>query len=203
MLKEGEQAPAFRATADDGKTVSLADYRGRNLVLYFYPKADTTGCTHQAVEFTAAMEQFRRANAAIMGCSGDSVEAQAKFKAKYDLNFPLLADTEFEVIGPYGARRMKSFFGKSFLGIVRIDVLDRPRRKNSQNLAQGHAAGSRRRSPRRDQAGLSTQGNAAPSISIPRRSRATYKVTRSESPTCSMRALSIRRTPATRAATSA
>lgn len=119
MLKEGEQAPAFRATADDGKTVSLADYRGKNLVLYFYPKADTTGCTHQAVEFTAAMEQFRRANAAIVGCSGDSVEAQAKFKAKYDLNFPLLADTEFSVIGPYGARRMKSFFGKSFLGIVR------------------------------------------------------------------------------------
>ena len=119
MLKQGDKAPDFRATADDGKTVSLADYRGKNLVLYFYPKADTTGCTHQAVEFTAAMEQFKRANAAIVGCSGDIVEAQAKFKAKYDLNFPLLADTEFDVIGPYGARRMKSFFGKSVLGIVR------------------------------------------------------------------------------------
>ncbi len=119
MLKQGDKAPDFRATADDGKTVTLADYRGKNLVLYFYPKADTTGCTHQAVEFTAAMEQFKRANAAIVGCSGDTVEAQAKFKAKYGLNFPLLADTEFQVIGAYGARRMKSFFGKSSLGIVR------------------------------------------------------------------------------------
>jgi len=119
MMKQGDKAPDFRATADDGKTVSLADYRGKNLVLYFYPKADTTGCTHQAVEFTAAMEQFERANAAIVGCSGDTVEAQEKFKAKYSLNFPLLADTEFKVIGAYGARRMKSFFGKSALGIVR------------------------------------------------------------------------------------
>jgi thioredoxin-dependent peroxiredoxin len=119
VLEQGDTAPDFRATADDGKTVALADYRGKNLVLYFYPKADTTGCTHQAVEFTAAMEQFRRANTAIVGCSGDSIEAQAQFKAKYDLNFPLLADTEFKVIGPYGAQRMKSFFGKSFLGIVR------------------------------------------------------------------------------------
>ncbi len=120
MLKEGEQAPGFSVTADDGKKVSLADYGGRNLILYFYPKADTTGCTHEAVEFTKAMDQFEQANAAVVGCSGDSVEAQAKFKAKYNLNFPLLADTEFEVIGPYDARRMKSFFGKSFLGIVRM-----------------------------------------------------------------------------------
>lgn len=120
MLKEGDQAPEFRATADDGKTVSLADYRGKNLVLYFYPKADTTGCTHEAVEFTKASEQFEALNTEVVGCSGDSVEAQAHFKTKYKLNFPLLADTEFDVVGPYGARRMKSFFGKSFLGIVRM-----------------------------------------------------------------------------------
>ena len=120
MLKEGERAPGFSVSADDGKKVSLADYGGKNLILYFYPKADTTGCTHEAVEFTKAMDQFEQTNAAVVGCSGDSVEAQAKFKAKYNLNFPLLADTEFEVIGPYDARRMKSFFGKSFLGIVRM-----------------------------------------------------------------------------------
>lgn len=120
MLKEGEQAPDFGVIADDGKIVALADYRGKNLILYFYPKADTSGCTHEAVEFTKAMDDFERLNTAIVGCSGDSVEAQAKFKAKYDLNFPLLADTEFAVIGPYDARRMKSFFGKSFLGIVRM-----------------------------------------------------------------------------------
>lgn len=120
MLKEGDQAPDFSVTADDGKKVSLADYRGRNLVLYFYPKADTTGCTHEAVEFTKAMDEFERVNTSIVGCSGDTVEAQAKFKAKYGLNFPLLADTNFDVVGPYEARRMKSFFGKSFLGIVRM-----------------------------------------------------------------------------------
>lgn len=119
MLKEGDKAPGFRVAADDGRTVSLADYTGQNVVLYFYPKADTTGCTSEAMQFRDAIKDFKAANAAIVGCSGDSVAAQAKFKAKYMLNFPLLADTEFEVIEPYGARRMKSFFGKTALGIVR------------------------------------------------------------------------------------
>jgi thioredoxin-dependent peroxiredoxin len=119
VLKEGDKAPGFRVTADDGRTVSLADYTGQNVVLYFYPKADTTGCTSEAIQFRDAIKDFKAANAAIVGCSGDSVAAQAKFKAKYMLNFPLLADTEFEVIEPYGARRMKSFFGKTALGIVR------------------------------------------------------------------------------------
>lgn len=119
MLKEGDKAPGFRVTADDGRTVSLADYSGQNVILYFYPKADTTGCTSEAMQFRDAIKDFKAANAAIVGCSGDSVAAQAKFKAKYMLNFPLLADTKFEVIEPYGARRMKSFFGKTALGIVR------------------------------------------------------------------------------------
>jgi thioredoxin-dependent peroxiredoxin len=119
MLKEGDKAPGFRCTADDGSTVSLADYKGRNLVLYFYPKADTTGCTSEAIQFRDALKDFEAVNAAIVGVSGDSVAAQVKFKAKYDLNFPLLADTKFDVIEAYGARRMKSFFGKTALGIVR------------------------------------------------------------------------------------
>lgn len=119
MLKEGDKAPNFRCTADDGSTVALADFKGRNLILYFYPKADTTGCTSEAIQFRDMLGGFRAANAAILGVSGDSVAAQAKFKAKYDLNFPLLADTKFDVIEAYGARRMKSFFGKTALGIVR------------------------------------------------------------------------------------
>jgi peroxiredoxin Q/BCP len=119
VLKEGDRAPNFRVKADDGRTVSLADFNGQNVILYFYPKANTTGCTHEAIGFRDALKAFKAANTAILGCSGDSVEAQAKFKAKYDLNFPLLADTEFEVVEAYAARRMKSFFGKSFLGIVR------------------------------------------------------------------------------------
>ncbi len=119
MLKEGEAAPGFNATADDGSKISLADYRGRNLVLYFYPKANTSGCTHESVEFRDALKDFEALNTAVAGCSGDSVEDQTKFKTRYKLNFPLLADTEFEVVEAYKARRMKSFFGKSFLGIVR------------------------------------------------------------------------------------
>jgi peroxiredoxin Q/BCP len=119
MLKEGDKAPDFRCTADDGSTVSLADFKGHNLVLYFYPKADTTGCTSEAIQFRDMLGDFEAANAAIVGASGDSVAAQAKFKEKYDLNFPLLADTKFDVIEAYGARRMKSFFGKTALGIVR------------------------------------------------------------------------------------
>lgn len=120
MLKAGDKAPAFRATADDGKTISLSDYKGKNLVLYFYPKANTSGCTHEAMEFSSALDDFAKLNTAVVGCSGDSVESQTKFKNRYKIKFPLLADTEFDVIEPFGARRMKTFFGKSFLGIVRM-----------------------------------------------------------------------------------
>jgi thioredoxin-dependent peroxiredoxin len=119
VLKEGEAAPNFSATADDGSKVSLSDYRGRNIVLYFYPKANTSGCTHESVEFRDALKDFEAVNTTIVGCSGDSTADQTKFKTRYKLNFPLLADTEFEVVEAYEARRMKSFFGKSFLGIVR------------------------------------------------------------------------------------
>jgi len=144
VLKAGDAAPEFMVVADDGQQVSLADYKGRNLILYFYPKADTTGCTHEAVEFRSAIDQFNAANTGIVGCSGDSVEAQAKFKAKYDLNFPLLADTEFDVIEAYGARRMKTFFGKSFLGIVRTSFWIGPdgkiRKVWEKVTPKGHAA---------------------------------------------------------------
>jgi peroxiredoxin Q/BCP len=144
VLKEGDRAPNFRVKADDGRTVSLADFRGQNVILYFYPKANTSGCTHEAIGFRDALKDFKAANAAIVGCSGDSVEAQARFKAKYDLNFPLLADTEFEVVEAFGARRMKSFFGKSFLGIVRttfwIGSDGKIRKVWPKVTAKGHAA---------------------------------------------------------------
>jgi thioredoxin-dependent peroxiredoxin len=87
--------------------------------LYFYPKANTSGCTNESIQFRDALPKFKALNAEIVGCSGDSVQAQTKFKQNYSLNFPLLADTEFQVVEAYGARRMKSFYGKSFLGIVR------------------------------------------------------------------------------------
>jgi len=144
MLKEGDKAPDFRCPADDGKTIALADFKGRNLVLYFYPKADTTGCTSEAIQFRDMLAEFEAADAAIVGCSGDSEAAQAKFKAKYDLNFPLLADTEFDVIEAYGARRMKSFFGKTALGIVRSSFWIGPdgkiRKIWPKVVVKGHAA---------------------------------------------------------------
>jgi peroxiredoxin Q/BCP len=144
MLKEGDQAPDFCVTADDGRTISLSDYKGKNLILYFYPKANTTGCTHEAVEFRDAIEEFGSAKTGIVGCSADSAESQTSFKTKYKLNFPLLADTEFAVIEAYNARRMKSFFGKSFLGIVRmtfwIDSEGKIRRIWNRVTPKGHAA---------------------------------------------------------------
>jgi peroxiredoxin Q/BCP len=144
VLKEDDKAPDFRATADDGKIVSLADYKGQNVILYFYPKADTSGCTSEAIQFRDAIKDFKAANAAIVGCSGDSVAAQAKFKAKYKLNFPLLADTKFDVIQAYGARRMKSFFGKTALGIVRstfwIGSDGKIRKTWPKVTVKGHAA---------------------------------------------------------------
>jgi thioredoxin-dependent peroxiredoxin len=144
MLKEGDRAPAFHTTADDGEKIALADYQGKNLVLYFYPKANTSGCTHEAVEFSSALEQFSAINAAVVGCSGDSVEAQTKFKTRYKIQFPLLADTEFDVIDAFGARRMKTFFGKSFLGIVRMTFWIGPdgiiRKVWEKVTPKGHAA---------------------------------------------------------------
>ncbi len=144
MPNEGEAAPSFNVTADDGSKISLADYRGQNLVLYFYPKANTSGCTHESVEFRDALKDFKDLNTAVVGCSGDSIEDQTKFKTRYKLNFPLLADTEFEVVEAYKARRMKSFFGKSFLGIVRTTFLIGPdgkiRKIWPKVTVKGHAA---------------------------------------------------------------
>jgi thioredoxin-dependent peroxiredoxin len=144
MLKPGDRAPDFHATADDGSTLSSSDYRGQNLILYFYPKANTAGCTHEAVEFSSALEQFKAADTAVVGCSGDSVDAQTKFKTRYKLRFPLLADTNFDVIEAFGARRMKTFFGKSFLGIVRMTYWIGPdgriRKVWEKVTPQGHAA---------------------------------------------------------------
>jgi peroxiredoxin Q/BCP len=120
MLKEGDKAPDFSATADDGSTVSLGDYAGKNLILYFYPKANTPGCIHEANAFRNDIAKYDALNTKIVGVSADTVESQTKFKDKHSLNFPLLADTEFKVISAYDARRMKSFLGKTYMGIVRM-----------------------------------------------------------------------------------
>lgn len=145
MIEEGAIAPDFRVLGDDGKEVSLSDFAGRrDVVLYFYPKANTTGCTHEAQEFRDLKKDFDKLGVTILGCSADSVAAQAKFKANYNLNFTLLSDPEFKVIEAYGARRMKSFLGRSFLGIVRCTAWigrDGKIRKAWPSVsAKGHAA---------------------------------------------------------------
>jgi thioredoxin-dependent peroxiredoxin len=144
MLKEGDPAPVFRLAADDGREISLADFRGKHVVLYFYPKASTPGCTTEAIEFRDRKRDFDKLKAILLGCSADSVQAQAKFKARQKLNFALLSDPDFTVVEPYGARRMKSFLGKSYLGIVRSTVLIGPDGKVEKIWAtaksKGHAA---------------------------------------------------------------
>jgi peroxiredoxin Q/BCP len=144
MLKEGETAPPFQLRADDGREISLKDLHGKHVALYFYPKASTPGCTTEAIEFRELKRDFDKLNAVVLGCSADSVEALAKFKAKQKLNFPLLSDPDFAVIEAYDARRMKSFLGKSYLGIVRSTVLVGPDGKVEKIWAtaksKGHAA---------------------------------------------------------------
>jgi len=144
MLNEGDIAPPFRLLTDDGHEVSLADLRGKHVALYFYPKASTPGCTTEAVEFREVKDEFDKLNAIVLGCSADTVEALARFKVKQKLNFPLLSDPDFDVIEAYGARRMKSFLGKSYLGIVRSTVLIGPDGKVEKiwptAKSKGHAA---------------------------------------------------------------
>ncbi|HWF13051.1 MAG TPA: thioredoxin-dependent thiol peroxidase [Candidatus Acidoferrales bacterium] len=144
MLKESDPAPDFRLPADDGSEIALKDLRGKHVALYFYPKASTPGCTTEAIEFRDLKKDFDKLNAIILGCSADAVAALAKFKAKQRLNFPLLSDPNFTVIEAYDARRMKSFLGKSFLGIVRSTVLVGPDGKIekiwSTAKSKGHAA---------------------------------------------------------------
>lgn len=144
MPKVGEKAPDFQVKSDDGRTVSLHDFAGKNLILYFYPKANTPGCTNEATEFRDRIAEFDALNTRIVGCSGDSEEAQTKFKKKYSLNFPLLADTDHKVIDAYDAARMKSFLGKTFLGIARVTYWIAPdgavRHVWEKVTARGHAA---------------------------------------------------------------
>lgn len=143
-LQAGQKAPKFTAKADDGKPLSLDDFAGKYLVLYFYPKDDTPGCTKEACAFRDELPNFEGLNAEIVGVSKDSVEKHQKFKQKYDLNFPLLADTEGEICEAYGVFREKMNFGKTSLGIVRSTFLIGPdgvvvRAWNSVKVA-GHDA---------------------------------------------------------------
>jgi peroxiredoxin Q/BCP len=122
-IEVGKKAPAFSLPADSGGKVSLADYAGKWLVLYFYPKDDTPGCTTEGIEFTAALKKFQKLDARVVGVSKDSVEAHCKFRDKHKLGIPLLSDPEAKVIEKYGAWGEKNLYGKKSLGIIRTTVL--------------------------------------------------------------------------------
>jgi thioredoxin-dependent peroxiredoxin len=119
----GKAAPAFTLQTDAGETVSLKDFKGRTVVLYFYPKDDTSGCTTEACEFRDLMPRFGSSNAVILGVSPDSVASHKKFKAKYDLPFTLLADTEHAVAEQYGVWKEKSMYGRKYMGVERTTFL--------------------------------------------------------------------------------
>lgn len=123
MVSEGDQAPDFSLQADDGREVSLTDYRGKKVVLYFYPKDGTPGCTREAIEFRDMAREFEKEDAVILGISKDSVKSHQKFKRKHELPFTLLSDPERKALDLYGVWKRKSLYGKTFMGVERTTFL--------------------------------------------------------------------------------
>jgi len=122
-LSAGQKAPAFRLPRDGGDVLTLADYAGQKLVLFFYPRADTPGCTREAIDFTRLKAEFTAAGTAVLGVSADPLKAQEKFRDKHSLGIPLISDEQHEMLEAYGAWGEKSMYGKTFLGILRTTVL--------------------------------------------------------------------------------
>jgi thioredoxin-dependent peroxiredoxin len=122
-LHEGDRAPDFTLQRDGDSVVRLVDFAGRKLVVFFYPRADTPGCTLEAIDFTRHAKEFEKAGTGIVGISADDVRAQTKFRDKHSLGIPLGADGDFQTIKAYGAWGEKSMYGRTFLGIIRTTVL--------------------------------------------------------------------------------
>ncbi len=122
-LKVGQKAPDFIALDDSGQKVKLSDFKGQKVVLYFYPKDDTPGCTVEACAFRDGFEEIKKHGAVVLGVSIDSVQSHEKFKDKFDLNFPLLADTDKKIVEAYGTWKEKSMYGKKYMGIERTTFI--------------------------------------------------------------------------------
>ncbi len=123
LLEQGTKAPDFTLPDKDGKNVSLSDFLGKKVVLYFYPKDNTPGCTRQACAFAAAYNGFKEKNVEVIGISKDSVASHVKFAEKYNLPFILLSDGELEVIKAYGVWQEKKLYGKVSMGVVRTTYI--------------------------------------------------------------------------------
>jgi peroxiredoxin Q/BCP len=126
MIEEGKAAPAFTLTSDAGDKVALSDFKGKYLIVYFYPKDNTPGCTIEAQDFNKARAQLQKLGATVVGVSKDSLESHCKFRDKYALKFPLLSDPEGKTIEKYGAWGEKVLYGKRSLGIIRSTVIVGP-----------------------------------------------------------------------------
>ena len=130
--KAGDKAPAFSLPRDGGGTVALKDFAGKKLVLYFYPRADTPGCTKEAIAFSKLKAAFSRADTEVLGVSADPVPAQDKFKTKHKLSIALASDETHKMLAAYGVWQEKSMYGRKFLGVVRATFLISP----DQRIAQ-------------------------------------------------------------------
>jgi len=126
LVEPGKKAPAFSLKDQDGKTHRLSDYEGRSVVLYFYPKDDTSGCTKEACDFRDHLPEFKTEKTVVLGISILDEASKARFARKNDLNFPLLADPEHEVAEKYGVWQKRSLYGRSFMGIARTTFLIGP-----------------------------------------------------------------------------
>jgi len=122
-LKIGQKAPAFSLPNQDGKIVSLSDYKGKKVVLYFYPKDDTPGCTKESCAFRDGIDEIHGNGAEVLGVSGDSVESHKKFVKKFNLNFPLVSDESKKMIRAYGVWKEKSLYGRKYMGIERTTFI--------------------------------------------------------------------------------
>jgi thioredoxin-dependent peroxiredoxin len=122
-LSEGDKAPAFKLPTGSGETVTLSSLKGKKVVLYFYPKDDTSGCTKEAIAFNGLRKTFEAEGAVIVGVSPDSAESHAKFSKKYDLSFTLLADETKEMLEAYGVWTEKSMYGRKYMGVERTTIL--------------------------------------------------------------------------------
>ena len=143
MIDKGDRVPDLELPTDGGERIRLTDFAGQKVILYFYPKDDTTGCTVEACEFRDASAVLSEKNAMIVGVSPDGIKSHEKFKAKYDLNFPLLADEDHELAEAFGVWKEKSMYGRKYMGIERstflIDEEGRVERVWRKVKARGHA----------------------------------------------------------------
>ena len=123
MLKAGDKAPSFTLPSSDGSEVSLSDFKGKNVVLYFYPKDDTPGCTTEACSFRDDLSAFKRKGAVVLGISVDGIESHQKFAEKYSLSFPLLSDEGKKVVKAYGVWKEKNLYGRKYMGTERTTFI--------------------------------------------------------------------------------